>query len=86
MAKALTLVTQLGISMFVPIFLCLFIGLWLDKTFGTSPVFLLLFILIGIYSGFRGVYNLTRSFFKNKDTYSVTSVKEALKAKEKGGD
>ena len=34
--KALMLVTQLGISMMVPIFLCVLAGGWIDKKAGTG--------------------------------------------------
>lgn len=67
--KALSLVTQLGISMVVPIVICLFIGVFLDRSLNTSPLFLLVFILLGIGAGFRSVYMLTKNFYDSKDTY-----------------
>lgn len=67
--KALALVTQLGVSMLVPIFLCLLIGTFLDKVFHTGSVFMLVFIILGICAGFRSVYMLTKGFYKDKDTY-----------------
>ena len=36
--QALAMVTQFGINMLVPIFICTFIGIWLDKKFGTSYI------------------------------------------------
>ncbi|MDR0958002.1 MAG: AtpZ/AtpI family protein, partial [Clostridiales bacterium] len=45
--SALGLVTQLGISMAAAIFIGIFIGSFLDKTFNTSPVLLLIFTVIG---------------------------------------
>lgn len=67
--KALALVTQLSLSMLVPIFMCLFVGILLDRAAGTSPLFLLIFILLGVGGGFRSVYMITKSFFDGKDTY-----------------
>lgn len=67
--KALSLVTQLSISMIVPIVMCLFVGMWLDRLAGTSPLFLLIFVFLGIGGGFRSVYMITKSFFGGKDTY-----------------
>lgn len=67
--KALSLVTQIGISMVIPIVMCLFIGLFLDRLAGTSPLFLLIFIFLGVGGGFRSVYVLTKAFYKDKDTY-----------------
>lgn len=67
--KAWSLILQIGISMLVPIFMCLFIGIWLDKIFDTKPIIMIVFILLGIGAGFRSVYVLTKSFYKDKDTY-----------------
>ena len=46
--KALSLVTQLALSMAVPIFLCTFAGIGLDRLFGTSP-----FFFAGAYSAWH---------------------------------
>ena len=45
--KTLTLITQFGINMLVPIFLCFFAGMWLDKKFGTKFIMIIGF-LIGV--------------------------------------
>lgn len=68
-AKAWSLILQLAISMLVPIFICLFGGIWLDKVTGLKPLFLIIGIILGVGAGFRSVYVLTQDFFKNKDTY-----------------
>lgn len=67
--KALALLTQIGISMIVPTFLCLVLGSFLDKIFHTGNVFMVVFIILGICAGFRSVYMLTKGFYKNKDTF-----------------
>ncbi len=54
--KMLFLISQLGITMLTSIFLCMFIGLFLDGRFGTH--FFIPFLLIGIGGGFKGIYNL----------------------------
>lgn len=65
--KALMLVTQLGISMMVPIFLCVLAGGFIDRKAGTGwglPVFLLL----GVAAAFRNVYYLLKPFYaKDKE-------------------
>ncbi len=65
--KALMLVTQLGISMMVPIFLCVLVGGVIDKKAGTGwgmPVFLFL----GMAAAFRNVYLLLKPFYaKDKE-------------------
>ena len=34
--QAIVMITQLSINMLVPVFMCLFIGIWLDKQLGTG--------------------------------------------------
>lgn len=52
------LISQLGISMLVPVFLCIFVGVKLDEKFGTSLT--VLFIILGVFAGARNVYVLVR--------------------------
>jgi len=52
----LILISQIGIQMMVPIFLCLFAGLWLDEKFGTWFTLPLLFL--GIAAGGRNAWLL----------------------------
>lgn len=60
--KSLTMITQIGISMMVPIFLCTAFGSWLDRVLGTQICFLI-FVFLGIGAAFRNVYILTKSFY-----------------------
>ncbi len=65
--KALLLVTQLGISMMVPIFLCVFAGNFIDGKAGTS-FWLPVFLVLGIAAAFRNVYYLLKPFYaKDKE-------------------
>ena len=52
------LISQLGISMIVPIFLCIFIGVRLDEKFGWETTIPL--ILVGVLAGVRNVYVLAK--------------------------
>lgn len=61
--RAITMVTQVSISMMVPIFLCIFIGYQLDQKFQTSYWFLI-FMVLGFLTSFRNVYYLTKSFYE----------------------
>lgn len=61
----LVLVSQISIQMMVPIFMCLFLGLWLDDTFGTWFTIPLLFL--GIAAGGRNAYMLAMNA-ANKDS------------------
>lgn len=67
--KVLALLTQLSISMLVPILMCLGVGIFLDDFFNTSPLCLIIFVVIGVGAGFRSVYVLTCGFFKDKDSF-----------------
>ena len=67
--KALALVTQIGVSMIVPIFLCLVLGSFLDKIFHTGNILMIVFIILWVCAGFRSVYIMTKDFYKDKDTY-----------------
>lgn len=78
--KAIALFTQIAVSMLVPIFICLIIGRWLDGIFNTGGILLILFIVLGIGAGFRSIYYMVRSFWKDKDSYiDMNDIKEKLK-------
>ncbi len=63
--RTLSLITQLGISILVPIFLCVFIGKFLDNRYNL-PLFVPLLIL-GILAGFRNAYVLVMGFVKEAE-------------------
>lgn len=66
--------SSVGIAMVLAIFGCLFVGSWLDRKLGTAPYFTLLFLLIGIVAGFRNLYVLIRTYFKDEQSL-ITGVK-----------
>lgn len=53
------LITQIGISMLVPVALCVAIGLLIDSKFGTYWV--IPFIFIGMAAGIRNIYRIAMS-------------------------
>lgn len=62
----LVLITQLGINVMTPVFLCLIAGEWLDRKFGTSLT--VLFLLLGILAGGSSAYKMAKaSIDKEKD-------------------
>ena len=63
--RSLTLILQFGINMLVPIFLCSYIGWWVDKKLQTSFVFILMFFL-GALAGGRNVYRMAKQIFGRK--------------------
>lgn len=60
--QALTMVSQVGISMLAPIFMCVYIGIKLDNWFETSYLFII-FVLAGVCAAFRNVYLLLKKFY-----------------------
>lgn len=64
--KNLVYVTQIGISMVVPIIMALYIGKWIDDKFGTRPLFLLIFILFGVISSFMNLFKMADQATKGK--------------------
>ncbi|MBD5452493.1 MAG: AtpZ/AtpI family protein [Lachnospiraceae bacterium] len=61
--QSLAVITQFGINMLVPIFLCSFAGLFLDRKFGTAYWFVLLFF-VGALAGFRNIFILAKKIYE----------------------
>ncbi|MBU5676591.1 AtpZ/AtpI family protein [Alkaliphilus sp. MSJ-5] len=62
----LVLISQIGISMMVPIGIGLYIGKWLDDRLETGPIFLFIFIIIGVVSAFMSLFKITQSSSESK--------------------
>jgi len=60
--KALSMITQFGINMLVPIFLCVFIGIKADQLLGTSFIVIIMFFL-GAAAGFRNIYIMSKDIY-----------------------
>lgn len=54
--KSLSLLSQIGFLMAIPIIGCLLFGNFLDGLCNTSPLFLIIFIILGVLSAFRNLY------------------------------
>lgn len=59
---ALSLITQIGISAMVPIFLCTFVAIRLSEWLGKDYI-VLLGIALGIAVSFRNIYVLTKKMY-----------------------
>jgi ATP synthase protein I len=51
---------SVGLSLVVSTFIGLAIGYWLDKLFNTSPWLTIIFLILGIVSGFRELIRMAR--------------------------
>lgn len=58
LAHALSLFSQLGITMAVCVIVGVTLGKYLDRFFGTAPVLLVLFALLGGGAAFRALYSM----------------------------
>lgn len=57
-ARALAMVSQIGITMLVCVFVGVWVGNWIDQKLNTPGIFLIIFIIIGVVSGFLNIYKL----------------------------
>ncbi len=61
--QSLTMISQFGINMIVPIVLCSLAGYYLDKRLGTSCLVIILFF-VGALAGFRNIYLFAQKIFR----------------------
>lgn len=65
-AQALSLLSQIGIMMVVSILGCFFIGRFIDNKLNTEPIFMLIFLVLGIGGAFMSVYKTVVGYTKRK--------------------
>ncbi len=63
---AVTLGLELGFLIAAPLILFLLVGLFLDKKFDTVPVFLILFIVLGIIATIFEIFYLILPFLEKR--------------------
>lgn len=61
--QALMMISQFGIHMLVPVFLCSFIGIAIDRKLGTSFWVVILFF-VGAAAGFRNVFKFAKKIYE----------------------
>lgn len=83
--RCFMMVSQISISMMVPIFLCLFFGVKLNEWTETM-YFVPVFLFLGIGAAFRNVYYLTKNFYakdKKKEDDELAYIENLKKAGER---
>ncbi len=78
MLQALSMVSQFGINMVVPIAMCCVVGYFLDRSLGTGFFFIILFFA-GAAAGARNVYRTVRTIAKldeRKDNPYVSRIRK----------
>ncbi len=78
MYRNLALISQLGIQVMVPIFLCLFVGIFLDEQLSTG-FFTLLFLTLGVLAGGRNAYILAMSSIEKEKKHKEEKRNEEYK-------
>ena len=84
-AKSLMMISQISISMLVPIFLCLFFGIKLNEWLETK-LFVPVFLFLGMGAAIRNVYYITKSFYakdKKREDEELAYIENLKKAGEK---
>ncbi|MCX4339053.1 MAG: AtpZ/AtpI family protein [Lachnospiraceae bacterium] len=61
--QALMMITQFGVNMLVPIFLCSFVGMYLDRWLNTS-VWMVALFFVGALAGFTNVFRFARRIYQ----------------------
>lgn len=59
-AKATNDGVKAGVELLTPIVVCFFIGIGLDNWLDKSPLFLMVFFILGVVTGFWNIYKLTK--------------------------
>jgi len=59
-AKATNEGVKAGVELCAPIAVFFFIGVLLDNHLETSPIFMMLFFVLGVITGFWNIYKLTK--------------------------
>lgn len=63
--RSLTLITQFGINMLVPIFLCTIAGVFIGKKFSVEWIVIPLFV-VGALAGFRNVFIMAQKIYSKE--------------------
>jgi len=69
--------SSVGISMVAATFIGLAMGYYLDKWLGTAPWLTLIFLLIGIVSGFRNIFIMTQRELRRQQQNETTESDES---------
>lgn len=69
------MILQIGITMMVPIFLCVVIAVWLNSLLDTV-LFMPIFLILGIGAAFRNAWLLVKSYTKNDNSTEAEANRE----------
>ena len=64
--SSLSLLSHVGYSVLVPIFLCLYVGGLIDEKAGTGGIFRVIFIVLGSAAGILNIFKISDKYTKRK--------------------
>lgn len=73
--QSLVLITQFGINMLVPIFLCSLAGVYIGKRFDMDWIVIPLFF-IGALAGFQNIHKMAKKIYQRKEERKQNHVKK----------
>ncbi|MCI9174316.1 MAG: AtpZ/AtpI family protein [Lachnospiraceae bacterium] len=79
--RSLALITQFGINMLVPIFLCVALGVYLGDKFGINWITIPLFA-VGALAGFRNIFIMAKKIYAGETHSGHSSISEKEKSDE----
>ena len=84
-ARSLMMISQISLSMLVPIFLCLFFGIKLNEWL-EAKIYVPVFLFLGMGAAVRNVYQLTKSLYakdKKREDDELAYIENLKKAGER---
>lgn len=66
LARRIAVLSSVGLALVLSTLIGLGIGLMLDKWFKTKPIFMIVFLIIGIVAGFLNIFRTVLSEYDNK--------------------
>ncbi len=74
--RSIVQILQFGINMLVPILLCTFLGIFLDRILGTSFL-VIVFFFIGAVAGARNIYIFARQIYSRPPVHDDVRVRKS---------
>ncbi len=84
-ARSFLMISQVGITILVPVFLCVYLGIKLNEWFDTI-YFVPVFLILGMGAAVRNVYQLTKALYvgdKKKEDAELAYIENLKKAGER---
>ncbi len=77
--RNIVLISQVALSVMVPLFVCVALGVWLDGKFNTW--FTIPLMILGMLAGARNAYVLVMSIIKREEAKRQKQLEEDIKRK-----